>query len=309
MRYEFIEAHEQEFVVRRMCNVLGVSKAGYYAWHEREPSTHDKRDAALAQTIADIHRKSRKTYGSPRIHRALGKQGISCGRKRVARIMRKEEIKGRQRKRFRRTTNSKHEHPIAPNVLDRRFDPREIGRPNVVWAGDITYIWTMEGWLYLAVILDLFSRYVVGWSMRHTMEAELALDALQMALDRRRPQGGVLHHTDRGVQYACGDYRKLLTKNGMTCSMSKKGDCWDNAVSESFFATLKSELIETKAWQAREQVRAAVFEYIEVWYNRERLHSSLDYNSPSEYEELHTANHHDGIVYRESGAAEVALLE
>jgi putative transposase len=269
-----------------MCSVLQASKAGYYAWRKREASDRDKRDATITKKIVEIHRKSRKTYGSPRIHRALRKVGVSCGRKRVARLMREIGVKGRQRKRFRRTTDSKHEHPIAENVLNRRFLPHEISGPNVVWAGDITYIWTMEGWLYLSVILDLFSRRVIGWSMRHTMEAELALDALQMALDQRRPTSGVLHHTDRGVQYACGDYRKLLTRNKMICSMSRKGDCWDNAVSESFFATLKSELIETQPWETREQVRAAVFEYIEVWYNRERLHSSLDYNSPAAYEEL-----------------------
>jgi len=269
-----------------MCSVLKASKAGYYAWRKRKASYHDKRDEAITKTIVEIHRKSRKTYGSPRIHRALRKVGVSCGRKRVARLMRESDIEGRQRKRFRRTTDSNHQHPIAENVLNRRFAPREIGAPNVTWAGDITYIWTMEGWLYLAVVLDLFSRRVIGWSMRHTMEAELALDALQMALDQRHPTGGVLHHTDRGVQYACGDYRKLLTRNKMICSMSRKGDCWDNAVSESFFATLKSELIETQPWETREQVRAAVFEYIEVWYNRERLHSSLDYNSPAAYEEL-----------------------
>jgi putative transposase len=269
-----------------MCAVLQASKAGYYAWRNRKPSDRDKRDTEIAEKIVEIHRTSRKTYGSPRIHRALRKVGVSCGRKRVARLMRESEIEGRQRKRFRRTTDSNHEHPIAENVLNRRFDPREIGAPNVTWTGDITYIWTMEGWLYLAVVLDLFSRRVIGWSMRHTMEAELALDALQMALDQRCPKGGVLHHTDRGVQYACGDYRKLLTRNKMICSMSRKGDCWDNAVSESFFATLKNELIETQPWETREQVRAAVFEYIEVWYNRERLHSSLDYNSPAAYEEL-----------------------
>jgi len=269
-----------------MCSVLKASKAGYYAWRKRKESDHDKRDEAISKKIVEIHRKSRKTYGSPRIHRALRKVGFSCGRKRVARLMRESDIEGRQRKRFRRTTDSNHQHPIAKNVLNRRFAPREIGAPNVTWAGDITYIWTMEGWLYLAVVLDLFSRRVIGWSMRHTMEAELAVDALQMALDQRRPISGVLHHTDRGVQYACGDYRKLLTRNKMICSMSRKGDCWDNAVSESFFATLKSELIETQPWETREQVRAAVFEYIEVWYNRERLHSSLDYNSPAAYEEL-----------------------
>lgn len=272
-----------------MCSVLKASKAGYYAWRKREASDRDKRDETIAKKIVEIHCKSRKTYGSPRIHRALRKIGISCGRKRVARLMREIGVKGKQRKRFRRTTNSKHEHPIAENVLNRRFLPHEISAPNVVWAGDITYIWTMEGWLYLSVILDLFSRRVIGWSMRHTMEAELALDALQMALDQRRPTSGVLHHTDRGVQYACGDYRKLLTRNKMICSMSRKGDCWDNAVSESFFATLKSELIETRVWETREQARAAIFEYIEVWYNRERLHSSLDYNSPAAYEELKMA--------------------
>ena len=272
--------------MRTMCSVLQASKAGYYAWRSRQTSDHDKRDEEVAQKIVEIYRKSRRTYGSPRVHRALRKEGFSCGRKRIARLMRENGIKGKQRKRFRRTTNSKHQHPIAENILNRRFAPHEIGAPNVVWAGDITYIWTMEGWLYLAVILDMFSRRVIGWSMRHTMEAELALDALQMALSQRKKTSGVLHHTDRGVQYACGDYRKLLTQNKMVCSMSRKGDCWDNAVSESFFATLKSELIETKPWETREQARAAVFEYIEVWYNRERLHSSLDYNSPAAYEEL-----------------------
>jgi putative transposase len=286
MKYEFIDSHEPKHAVRTMCRVLEASKAGYYAWRNRDKSSHEKRDEEIIKKIVEIHRKSRKTYGSPRIHRALRKKGITCGRKRVARIMREVGIKGKQRKRFRRTTNSKHQHPIAENVLDRRFRPEEIGAPNVAWAGDLTYIWTLEGWLYLAVILDLFSRRVIGWSMRHTLEAEIALDALRMALEYRRPDRGVIHHTDRGVQYACGDYQELLTEYKMTCSMSRKGDCWDNAVSESFFATLKSELIETRIWETREQARAAIFEYIEVWYNRERLHSSLDYNSPATYEEL-----------------------
>ena len=272
-----------------MCRVLRASKAGYYAWRQRDSSQREKRDKEIAKSIREIHQRSRKTYGSPRIHRALRKKGVLCGRKRVARIMRELRVKGIQRKRFRRTTNSKHEHPIAPNVLNRQFDPQKIAAPDVAWAGDITYIWTSEGWLYLAVILDLFSRRVIGWSMRHSMEAELALDALQMAINQRRPASGIVHHTDRGVQYACGDYRKLLTKNKMICSMSRKGDCWDNAVSESFFASLKGELIERQVWETREQARAAVFEYIEVWYNRERLHSSLDYNSPASYEELKKA--------------------
>lgn len=272
-----------------MCQVLEVSKAGYYEWRKHQSCRRVQRDAELREKIVEIHRKSRKTYGSPRVHRDLRKLGDSCGRKRAARLMREAGIKGKQRKRFRRTTQSNHEHPIAENVLNRRFDPKEIGAPNVVWSGDITYIWTLEGWLYLAVILDLFSRRVIGWSMRHTMKAELALDAFQMAVDQRRPSPGVIHHTDRGVQYACREYRKLLTQNGMTCSMSRKADCWDNAVSESFFATLKSELIETRIWETREQARMAVFEYIEVWYNRERLHSSLGYESPVAFEEQRLA--------------------
>jgi putative transposase len=272
-----------------MCRVLEVSKAGYYEWRKHELSQRAQRDGEISEKIVEIHRKSRKTYGSPRVHRALRKAGIMCSRKRAARLMRAAGIKGKQRKRFRRTTDSKHEHPIAENLLNRRFDPQEIGAPNVAWSGDITYIWTLEGWLYLSVILDLFSRRVIGWSMQYTMEAKLALDALRMALEQRRPGAGVIHHTDRGVQYACDEYRKLLTKYGMERSMSRKADCWDNAVSESFFATLKSELIETRIWETREQVRAAVFEYIEVWYNRERLHSSLGYQSPATYEEQRLA--------------------
>lgn len=289
MKYEFIAAHESEYAVTTMCRALNASKAGYYAWNKRTPSGHDRRDDELTKLIVTLHDESRKTYGSPRIYHALRKRGAPCGKHRAARLMREAGLKGRQRKRFRRTTNSNHAHPIAPNVLDRKFDPQEISEPNAVWAGDITYIWTLEGWLYLAVILDLFSRRVIGWSMRHTMEAELALDALQMAIDTRNPKSGVLHHTDRGVQYACNIYRKTLTDHKMICSMSRKGDCWDNAVSESFFATLKSELIETRIWETREEVRAAIFEYIEVWYNRERLHSSLGYESPSRYEVLNPA--------------------
>lgn len=272
-----------------MLRVLQASKAGYYAWCKRERSARMKRDTELLIAIKTIHQKSRKTYGAPRLHRALRLRGLHCSRKRVARLMQEAGLKGKRRKRFRRTTNSKHKHPIAQNVLARRFAPVVVARPNAVWIGDITYIWTMEGWLYLAVVLDLYSRKVIGWSMRHSLKAELALDALEMALQHRRPTRGVLHHTDRGVQYACELYRKLLEKYGMICSMSGKGDCWDNAVAESFFATLKSELIETRIWKTREEVRAALFEYIEVWYNRERLHSSLNYVSPTAYEAMQLA--------------------
>jgi transposase InsO family protein len=198
-------------------------------------------------------------------------------------------IRAKQARKYRvTTTDSSHAHPIAPNVLDRQFSVSDIIAPNKMWVGDITYIPTAEGWLYLSVILDLFSRRVVGWSMKHAMDKSLTLDALRMALLQRAPGLGVLHHSDRGSQYACGDYRELLEQHGMVCSMSRKGDCWDNAVAESFFATLKKELVNDAAWeglsQTREEARAALFEYIEVWYNRERRHSSIDYLSPADYE-------------------------
>ena len=292
MRYSFISDHASEFKVLSMCRVLEVSRPGYYAWRVRkecEPDERKRADQDLTVRIRTVHRKSQKRYGSPRVHRELKGQGISVGEKRVARLMRENEIRAKQARKFRvTTTDSSHAHPIAPNLLDRQFSVTDIVAPNKVWASDITYIPTREGWLYLAVILDLFSRRVVGWSMKHTMERALTLDALTMALAHRRPElgvgGALLHHSDRGSQYACGDYRALLEQNGMTCSMSRKGDCWDNAVAESFFATLKKELVNDAAWQTREEARAALFEYIEVWYNRERRHSSIDYLSPADYE-------------------------
>lgn len=293
MRYSFIsdhasEFHASEFKVLSMCRVLEVSRSGYYAWRVRRecgPSKRARVDQDLTVRIRAVHRKSRKRYGSPRVHRELKNQGIHVGEKRVARVMRANGIRAKQTRKFHvTTTDSSHAHPIAENVLDRKFSVADIIAPNRVWASDITYIPTTEGWLYLAVILDLFSRRVVGWSMKHTMERLLTLDALRMALSQRTPGLGVLHHSDRGSQYACGDYRELLRQNGMTCSMSRKGDCWDNAVAESFFATLKKELVNDAAWQTREEARAALFEYIEVWYNRVRRHSSIDYLSPADYE-------------------------
>jgi putative transposase len=292
MRYSFISDHASEFKVLSMCRVLEVSRPGYYAWmmrREGELSERARVDQDLTVRIQTVHRKSRRSYGSPRVHRELKGQGIHVGEKRVARLMRENEIRAKQTRKFRvTTTDSSHAHPVAENVLNRKFSVTDIIAPNRVWVSDITYIPTAEGWLYLAVILDLFSRRVVGWSMKHTMERSLTLDALRMALSQRTPGLGVLHHSDRGSQYACGDYRELLDQNGMTCSMSRKGDCWDNAVAESFFATLKKELVNDAAWQAlsqtREEARAALFEYIEVWYNRERRHSSIDYLSPADYE-------------------------
>jgi transposase InsO family protein len=211
-------------------------------------------------------------------------EGVTCSENRVARVMRRAGIRAKGRRRFRLTTDSRHAHPVAPNVLARQFAVATIADRDRVWASDITYVPTGEGWLYLAVVLDLGSRRVIGWAMRHTLERGLTLDALQMALIQRQPGAGVLHHSDRGSQYACGDYQARLRVHGMTCSMSRKGDCYDNAVVESFFATLKTELVEDATWATREAARTAIFEYVEGWYNRERRHSSLGYRSPMQYE-------------------------
>jgi putative transposase len=284
MKYPFIRTHAEEFAITTMCRVLRVSKASYYAWTHRLASTRTTTDAALTTEIREIHQTSRRTYGSPRVHEELKARGKRHGRKRVARIMRTEGIRAKRSRRFRVTTDSNHAHPIAPNTLDRQFAVEQVGAVNQVWVGDITYLLTREGWLYLAILLDLGSRRIVGWAMRHTLEGALTRDALTMALRGRQPGPGLLHHADRGSQYAAGDYRKALARYGMVCSMSRVGNCWDNAVAESFFATLKRELADEADWATRDDARTAVFEYIEVWYNRERRHSSLGYLSPVDYE-------------------------
>lgn len=284
MRFAFIAGHTTEYHVTTMCRVLKVSKAGYYAWVNRPPSGHAVDDEQLAEAIKVIHSTSRGTYGSPRVHEELKAQGKQHGEKRVARIMREEGIRAKTPRRFRVTTDSKHAHPIAPNSLARQFAVEQVATADRVWVGDITYLTTREGWLYLAIVLDLASRRVIGWAMRHTLEGALTRDALTMALAGRHPGPGVLHHTDRGSQYAAGDYRALLTAHAMECSMSRVGDCWDNAVAESFFATIKRELADGADWATRDEARTAVFEYIEVWYNRHRRHSSLGYLSPVDYE-------------------------
>jgi putative transposase len=268
-----------------MCRLLKVSKAGYYAWCDRPQSKRAADDARLVTRIKLIHKTSRATYGRPRIHAQLQKDGVRVGNNRVARLMKLHVIEVKTRRRFKATTSSKHDLPIAENILDRRFDVGEIGATDRVWAGDITYVWTQEGWLYLAVVLDLRSRRVVGWSMSQSMERGLVLDALRMALSRRNPGVGVLHHSDRGSQYASEDCQKLLGEYAMTCSMSRKGNCWDNAVVESFNATIKTELIHRATWNTREEVRAAIYNYIETWYNPMRLHSTLGYRSPVEFED------------------------
>lgn len=284
MKYAAIAAHQSEFSVSLMCRVLGVSRSGFYAWAEREPSGRAREDQRLLLEIRSIHRASQETYGSPRVHAELREKGERCGRSRVERLMRKDGLAARVRRRFRVTTNSNHGHPIAPNLLERRFGVDEVAGPDQVWVGDITYVPTREGWLYLAVVIDLATRLVVGWSMKSTLHTSLTLDALRMALWRRRPEAGLICHSDRGVQYACGEYQAALAQEQIRCSMSRKGDCWDNAVAESFFATLEWELIERADWHTRREAEREIFNYIEVWYNRQRRHSTLGYLSPANYE-------------------------
>jgi putative transposase len=285
MRYACMARHRREFPLRLMCRVLEVSPSGFYAWWRRPPSVRAIADELLLLRVRITHRQSGETYGAPRVHRALRAQGTRVGKKRVARLMREHELAARRRKRGVRTTDSTHTHPIAPNLLDRQFDVTGVRDVNRIWVSDLTYIPTREGWLYLAGVLDLRSRRCVGWAMRETLDADLAVSALRMALGARRPAPGLIHHSDRGVQYACEAYRTLLDAHGLVASMSRKGDCWDNAVAESFFATLELELIVKSDWHTRDEARVAIFRYIETWYNRQRLHSTLGYLSPAQYEE------------------------
>ena len=267
-----------------MCRVLEVAPAGYYAWTNRSsPCLRAIADERILLNIHASYHASDGTYGAPRVLRDLRDDGIRVGKKRVARLMAREGLVGRPPQKFVRTTDSNHAYPIAPNRLGRQFEVQGVGL-NQVWVSDMTYVPTREGWLYLAVVLDLASRRVVGWAMGTTLAAELPLTALRMALATRRPPPGLLHHSDRGVQYACADYRALLAAHGIDVSMSRVGDCWDNAVAESFFATLEAELIQRRDWHSRAEARQAIFGYIETWYNRKRRHSTLNYISPAQYE-------------------------
>jgi transposase InsO family protein len=277
------EHGSREFAVGPMCRALAVSKSGYYAWLKRAPSRRLARRRELAGKIRDAHRRSRRTYGSPRIHRELLAGGEKVCRKTVARIMRQEEIRSIIPRRFViRTTDSKHDQPVHENRLNREFFAE---KPNQKWCADITYVPTRQGTLYLAAVIDLFSRKIVGWSMNDTMQVDLVADALKMALARREPDAKLLHHSDRGSQYAAGVYQLLLNKHGIICSMSRTGNCYDNAVMESFFGTLKNECVYPHGEYANfQQARQSIFDYIEVFYNRKRRHSSLGYVSPEEYE-------------------------
>jgi len=268
-----------------MCRVLEVSPSGYYVSLKRPPSWHALIDEVLMAHVRIIYADSDETYGVPRVHRELQAEGLPASPKRVARLMREDGLVARPRKRQRvSTTDSNHDDPIAPNLLARAFDVNGVGI-NRVWVADMTHIPTREGPLYLATVLDLGSRRCVGWAMRETLEVELALSALQMAREARCPAPGLMHHSDRGSQYTSGVYRAQLAAHGMIASMSRKGDCYDNAVAESFFSTLEFELLMQNDWHTREEARRAIFRYIEVWYNRRRRHSTLGYISPAAYEE------------------------
>jgi transposase InsO family protein len=267
--------------VAALCRTVRVSTSGYYAWRKREPSERHKQDQALLSQIRQFFVCSKQTYGSPRIWKDLKEARISCGKHRVARLMRRAGLQAVVAPRFRVTTDSKHSLPVVQNLLGRNFGAAEA---NVKWVSDITYLWTGEGWLYLAVVLDLFSRRVVGWSMQASMDRSLVVNALQSALCQRRPEAGLLHHSDRGSQYASADFQSRLSERGILCSMSRRGNCFDNAPVESFFGTLKQELVHRCRFATREAARREVFEYIEVWYNRQRRHSSLGYVSPAEFE-------------------------
>ncbi len=277
---------QTEFSVQAMCRVLQVSRSGYYEWLKRPPSCHSIDDDELRPKIKAAFKKGRKNYGTRRIKRELKKQEIAVSRRRIGRLMREEDLRVKTKRKFKATTDSKHDKPIAPNLLDREFT---VNTPDTVYVGDITYIPTREGWLYLAVVIDLFSRAVVGWSMDSHMKADLVNDAMLMATWKRKPANGLIFHSDRGSQYASDSYRKILKTHGVKASMSKKGDCWDNAVAESFFHTLKTELVHHCDFKTREEARSAIFEYIEVFYNRQRLHSANGYEAPLVFEVMQEA--------------------
>lgn len=282
MKYVFIQKHVSQHGVAPLCRALGVSRGGYYSWLSRPESQKARKDRRLLLWIRASFRESRSRYGSPRVHAQLREEGIGCGRHRVARLMRQDRLQARPRRRFKTTTQSAHTQAVAANELKRQF---EVATLDTCWAADITYIWTQEGWIYLAVLLDLCSRRIVGWSVSDRLTEELTLRALDQALAHRRPSAGLLHHSDRGSQYAAREYRKRLANSGLRASMSRRGDCWDNAVVESFFSSLKTELFAGRRWPAtRQEAHRELFEYIEVFYNRQRRHSALGYLSPSQFE-------------------------
>jgi transposase InsO family protein len=282
VRFAFIDAQKATFPVAKLCRLLGVTRQGYYAYANRPPSARMRADAQLCEAVREAFDVSGQTYGSPRVYRELKAKGLTVSKRRIERTMRGLGITPPTPRRHRRTTVRNPKHPVARNKLARDFGAT---RPNERWVTDITYVWTDEGWAYLAAIIDLYSRSVVGWATDSTLSTSLPMTALGAAISRRRPGSGLMHHSDQGSQYTSTEYRDALSQLGITVSMSRKGNCWDNAVAESFFATLKNELVHRRRWRNRLELRTAVFEYIEVFYNRRRLHSSLDYRTPAEVEE------------------------
>lgn len=277
-----MQQHQKTWPLSVMCRVLRVSRSGYYAWRKRRPSARCHRRTVLRDAIREAHRASRRLYGSPRITAALTKGGVPCCVNTVAGIMRDDGLSARVKRRFRpTTTDSSHHQPIAPNRLNRCF---AWSRPNAAWVGDITFIATAEGWMYLATVMDLYSRSIVGWAMGDRIDSDLVRAALTMALQRRRPPAGLLHHSDRGCQYASESFRRLLADHGIVASMSRKGNAYDNAPMESFYSSFKRERVHRTTYATRDQARTDVFEYIEVYYNRQRLHSTLGYQTPADFE-------------------------
>ncbi len=285
MRFAFIDQHEGNFEIARMCDVFEVSRSGFYAWKNRVPSSRTVRQQELLEAIQEIHEQMREVYGSPRMHQELCDRGYEFSENTVAKLMKTAGIRAKTKKKFQATTDSKHSRPVAENHLNRQFD--QATNVNEIWLSDITYIWTEEGWMYLAAVLDLSSRKVVGWSLAKRMTTDLVVNALQMAIAHESLSDAQLQqlmiHSDRGSQYASEAYQEQLTSRGITCSMSRKGNCWDNAPMESFFATLKKELVHHERYTTRSAARASLFEYIEVFYNRIRKHSALGYLSPAQF--------------------------
>lgn len=266
-----------------LCKVMRVSRSGFYSWKKREKSPRQQERERLIPKVKEIHRQSKKSYGARRISEDLEAQGESCGRTKAGTLMKLAGVAAKQKKKFKATTDSKHDMPVALNLLERNF---EVPEPDRIYCADITYIWTAEGWLYLAIVLDLFSRQIVGWSMSTRIKKELVINSLRMAIWRRRPAPGLIFHSDRGSQYCSKDFQKMLKENDMLSSMSRKGDCWDNSVAESFFGSLKKERVFDCTYSTREEARRDIVDYIEMWYNSRRRHSYLGYLSPKEFEKV-----------------------
>ena len=285
MRYQFIDTAKKAYSITLLCEVMKVSRSGYYSWRNRGISPRQQEHERLIPMVRESHRQAKGTYGARRIADDLRALGEACGRTKAGTLMKLAGVSAKQGRKFKVTTNSKHNLPVAPNLLRRQFEVKE---PDSVYVSDITYIWTAEGWLYLAVILDLFSRRVVGWSLKKRMTKKLVMDALRMAIWRRRPSSGLIFHSDRGSQYCSLDFQRLLKRHEMLSSMSRKGDCWDNAVAESFFGTLKTERVFFSEYRTREEARRDLVDYIEMFYNSRRRHSYLGNMSPKDFEEMQT---------------------